>query len=94
MSCSTCYPPGNPFFVKYPNGCGCSGQKCPISSDSLYYAGPNLPWTGINNLDTITVSLQKIDEKINPTSILTQILDVLATNPTLKAQLCAALSDC
>jgi hypothetical protein len=36
----------------------------PIQSDNLTYSGSNLPYTGINTCNTITVALQKIDEKI------------------------------
>jgi len=87
-------------YTTYPRGCTtsspCSTGGCtyPIRSEYLYYSGANLPWTGINTLETITVALQRIDDKINPTSMLTQILAVLNTNPTLKAELCAALADC
>jgi hypothetical protein len=45
----------------------CSANPCnstPTTSDLLTYAGPNLPCTGINSCDTLSVSLQKIDEQI------------------------------
>jgi hypothetical protein len=45
----------------------CRTNPCnptPTTSDLLTYAGPNLPCTGINSCDTLSVSLQKIDEQI------------------------------
>lgn len=59
-------------FLKPISGCGCAGTEdncdpCtakPIQSDHLTYNGPNLPCTGIHTCDTLTVSLQKIDQQI------------------------------
>lgn len=36
----------------------------PIQTDHLTYSGPNLPCTGIKTYDTLTIALQKIDERI------------------------------
>ena len=45
------------------NGCGC--QTCvTYPSNTIQYIGPNLPCSTINNLDTLTVALQKIETKI------------------------------
>jgi hypothetical protein len=45
--------------------CGCE-NKCnnTTGSDELSYSGPNLPGTGINTCDSITVAIQKIDQAI------------------------------
>lgn len=40
----------------------CTAQ--PIPTNSVSYSGPNLPCTQIHTCDTVTVSLQKIDEQI------------------------------
>jgi hypothetical protein len=45
----------------------CRTNPCnptPTTSDLLTYAGPNLPCTGINSCDTLSVALQKIDNEI------------------------------
>ena len=36
----------------------------PVGSNHVKYDGPNLPCTGILNCDSLSVSLQKIDEQI------------------------------
>ena len=82
--------PGTPCFGKSSTPRGCGVDPCftyKTSTDLVMYNGANLPNTGIGTCDTTTVSLQKIDEKLNPTLILTNILAVLSTNPSLKNQL-------
>lgn len=39
-------------------------NKTPVGSNYVKYDGPNLPCTGILNCDSLSVSLQKIDEQI------------------------------
>lgn len=75
MNClpgTPCYR-GNDVIVytTYPRGCtsSSSSNSCvayPISSDNLYYSGPNLPYTGIQTGDTLTEALQKIDALFAP----------------------------
>lgn len=43
--------------------CGCGSTKYTSSSD-VRYIGPNLPGTGIQSCDTLTVAIQKIDAEI------------------------------
>lgn len=93
-----CYK-GNDVIVytTYPKGCSSSSSgpfSVPISSDNLYYSGSNQSNTGINTLDSITTSLQKINEVVDPENMIASIIQVLNNNPTLKAALCEALSDC
>jgi hypothetical protein len=84
MSCL----PGMPCYteVVYANsqeGCGCGnncGGTCNVSSDSVTYVGPNLPETGIQNLDNLTTAIEKIDEK------LVQITSLSGTSGTSGAQ--------
>lgn len=95
--------PGTPCYkanqtivnVVYPNGCNnCNCRNYPIRSQEIYYSGPNLPYTGINTEDSLTVALQKIDVKLDPTVLLNAIITIINTNPTLKTQLCEALDGC
>lgn len=94
-----CYK-GNDVIVykTYPSGCSSSSSSgcCtfPISSDNLYYAGPNLPYTGIQTVMDLTESIQRMDAKLNPTELLEAILQALQDNPDLKTALCEELSDC
>lgn len=62
MSCN----PGTPCYstkVVYPKGCNtnyqCGVKK--ITTDDVVYSGANLPCSGINTCDTLTVVIQKID---------------------------------
>jgi hypothetical protein len=60
------------------------------NSNTICYVGPNLPNSGINTNNSLTVALEKIDNKLNAESI----LDAIAANPTLTAQLCAIINQC
>lgn len=49
------------------NNGACGSSSCnadPITSDGVIYGGANLPCTGINTCNSLTIALQKIDEKI------------------------------
>jgi len=65
MSCypgTPCYNSNNTIF---PRGCGidpCHAHK--TNTDLTFYSGPNLPCTGINTCDDVTLSLEKIDSVI------------------------------
>jgi len=67
--------PGMPCFenTPFPN-CGecvtvfpnsCTPECTPTSSDNIYYNGPNLVNSGIENGDTLTVVIQKLDEALS-----------------------------
>ncbi len=61
---SDCFPylPVDPRCVSDLSGDPC---KDPFrTSDNLAYKGPNLPCTGINNCDTLSTALQKIEAKL------------------------------
>ena len=49
-----------PFLI-HEQGCGCT--EC-ISSANVAYAGPTLSISGIQNNDTLSVALQKIDNAL------------------------------
>lgn len=51
----------------------------PIQSTNLVYIGANLPYSGVNTCDTLTIALQKIDEKLGA---LTQTIYNLTTTTT------------
>ena len=62
------------------------------NSNTVFYVGPNLPNSGINTNNSLTIALEKIDEKLgaNAASILAEI----ANDPILKAQLCTIINQC
>lgn len=65
MSCipgTPCYSSGHTIF---PRGCGidpCHAHK--TNTDLTFYSGPNLPCTGVNTCDSLTLALEKIDNAI------------------------------
>ena len=84
-------------YTTYPKGCTTSTPSpytFPLSSDDLYYAGPNLSYTGIQTEDTITVVLQKLDEYFKPESIFDLFITAINNDPALKAILCTKISEC
>jgi len=55
---------------KYLKDCDCGCDN--VNSDNVTYYGPNLPCTGVNKDDSLSLALQKIDQAIcNITSITT-----------------------
>jgi hypothetical protein len=93
-----CYK-GNDVIVytTYPRGCTSSQRSpysLPLPSDDIYYAGPNLPYTGIQTEDDLTIALQHIDTLFNPEQIFDLFMRAIDNNPTLKSQLCTAIGTC
>lgn len=66
----------------------------PIISGLIYYAGQNLPNTGIVTKDFLTVALQKIDPQLSPVAIAEKILNRMQTNPTYNSQICNVVYEC
>jgi hypothetical protein len=92
-----CYGANVIVYTTYPNGCLTtvpSPFTLPLSSDSIYYAGPNLPYTGIQTEDTLTEAIQKIDVQLNPEVIFELFVSAIDNNPTLKAIFCAKIAEC
>lgn len=61
------YVPQNPCCTPQPIVTPCGGDPCsaqPIGSQSVVYSGPNLPCTGIQTCNNLSVAFQKVDEKI------------------------------
>lgn len=84
-------------YTTYPRGCSTSQPSpftLPLSSDDIYYAGPNLPYTGIQTEYDITTALQYIDSLFNPEEIFDLFMRAIDDNPTLKTQLCTAIGTC
>src|SRR5687767_15382500 len=84
-------------YTTYPKGCTSSvpsPYSLPISSNDLFYAGPNLPYTGIQTNDDITEALQKIDVLLSPASIFDLFIAAIDNDPALKALLCLKIGEC
>lgn len=94
MSCyptTPCY--GTKTTISYPKNCGCGDYQC-VKTDTMCYAGPNLPCIGATNMECLDTVLQKIDNKLCGASLVNTIVQVINTNSELKELLCEALSDC
>ena len=93
-----CYDNSTIVYTTYPAGCsgctGCGTITLPISSSYLFYGGANLPYSGVSTEDTLTVALQKIDERLSDANIFESLIAAIINDPALKARLCAELADC
>jgi len=90
-----CYTEGLVIYTTYPKGCYTtepSPFSLPLSSDSLYYAGANLPYTGIQTAMSITEAIQRIDAKLAPAEIVAAVITAIEADDTLRAALCTALN--
>lgn len=90
--------PGMPCFgplvkIVYPTSCDPFANRI-IDSDHVEYQGDNLSCTGIQNCDTLTVALQKIDDKICSDTFVAQIIQTIANDDVLKAYFCQLVSEC
>lgn len=87
-------------YTTYPAGCSSCNPSTggcvalPISSAYLYYGGPNLPYSGVNTEDTLTVALQKIDERISDVGIFEAFMAAIINDPELKARFCEQVLEC
>lgn len=82
-------------YKTYPKGCittESSPFSLPLSSDNIYYAGANLPYTGIQNETDLTEALQKIDQLLS--GVIPNILTASATLnfPSVSAGSCEDLT--
>lgn len=68
--------------------CGCENNPCgcKISSDDVAYQGPDLNCTGINNCDTLTTAIQKIDEFVCGLTLVETIIYNIQNNTNLYNQ--------
>lgn len=92
--------PGTPCYnyggtTVYPRGCGidpCTAFK--TGTDIVYYNGANLPNSGIDTCDNVTVALQKIDELLSPEEMATAIMSAISTNLSLRNIFCNIVNGC
>ena len=65
------------------NNCNQDPCGCKTSTDEIVYKGPNLSCTGINNCDTLTTAIQKINDYMCSIELVEVILDNIVNNTTL-----------
>ena len=89
------YVPQTPCCTPQSINTPCGGDPCsaqPIGSQSVVYSGPNLPCTGIQTCNNLSVSLQKVDEKIcdlqDQIDALVNALNVCCTTTTTTTIAC------
>lgn len=90
-----CYNNDVITYYTYPKGCSTtvpSPFTLPLSSVNVYYAGPDLPNSEIETGETITVALQKIDEKLTPSEIVAAVIAAIGSDNDLRVALCTALN--
>jgi hypothetical protein len=80
------------IYTTYPKKTAC-GKEC-VPTDLICYNGPNLPNTGIENTDTLTLALQKIDNELNPNDLALTILQMIASNVSLQQAFCNLVNNC
>ena len=57
-----------------------------ISSALVYYSGPNLPCSGINNKDSITTAIQKIDAQLCGENLVNNVFSAILNDADLYQQ--------
>jgi hypothetical protein len=81
--------PGSPCFGQT-NNKRCGVDPCfqfKTGTDLVFYNGANLPNTGVDTCDSVSVVFQKIDEKLTPSTMTETIINTLSTNTVLRNQL-------
>ena len=86
MACLPCNPRYSAYYHPVPVGC----SNTMVTSTNTYYVGPNLPNSGVQGGDNLTLALEKIDNNLSAASLLAAI----GASSILKAQLCAIISSC
>lgn len=93
-----CYP-GSPCFnsgtVVYPTGCGidpCYLHKS--GTDLVFYNGANLPCVGVDTCDSVTLSFQKIDQKLCPDALTLSVFGSITNNLSIHNMFCALVDEC
>ncbi len=95
MSClpgTPCYSHGT---VVYPRGCGidpCYTHK--TGTDLVFYNGANLPCVGVDTCDSVTLALQKIDQKLCPDALALAVLGSITNNLSIRNMFCALVNGC
>ena len=81
----------NPCYT--PEGQTAGPAYC-IGTNNVKYTGPNLPNTGIETNNNVTVALQKIDEALDPVELVQNIIIAINQNPSLQVMFCALVNSC
>jgi|SRR5687768_3009261 len=90
-----CYTEGYVVLTTYPRGCTTtepSPYTLPLSSANVYYAGANLPYTGIQTTMSLTEAIQRIDATLAPAALVAAVIVAIQEDDTLRAALCTALN--
>lgn len=69
--------------------CNCNNNQecgCKTSTDEIVYKGPNLTCTGINNCDTLTTAIEKINEYMCSIQMVQNIITTIVNNEILYNQ--------
>lgn len=68
--------------------CNCSDNPCgcKTSSDDIAYQGPNLQCTGIDTCDSLTVSIQKLNDYMCSIELVQNIITNITNNVELYQQ--------
>lgn len=97
MGCSPgspCNPSPLPMiYAAYPANCADIPNGCCPTSKTVY-DGPNLPNTGIDNKDIVSVAFDKIDDALNPTTIVQNFINIVSANPPLAVLFCDLVGNC
>lgn len=97
MGCSP-GSPCNPYplpmvYAAYPANCADIPNGCCPTSKTVY-DGPNLPNTGIENKDTVSVAFKDIDDALSPTTIVQNFINIINSNPSLAVLFCDLVGNC
>lgn len=96
MACvpgTPCYPVQvNTVYPKKCNNGWFAGY--PINTNLICYNGPNLPNTGVITGDNLNVVLEKIDQELDPVTLVQTILQTILTNPSLNVSFCTLVNAC
>lgn len=66
----------------------------PINTNLICYNGPNLPNTGVDTGDNLNLVLEKIDQELDPVSLVQTILQTILANPSLNVSFCTLVNAC
>jgi hypothetical protein len=92
--------PGTPCFENtvnayYPQNCNNGAfAGYPIPTSAVQYNGPDLPNSGIDTGDILTLALQKLDNAIEPVELVQTLITVINQNPSLKVMFCTLVNSC
>jgi hypothetical protein len=96
MACvpgTPCYPVQvNTVYPKKCNNGWFAGY--PINSNLICYNGPTLPNTGVATGDNLNVVLEKIDNELDPVTLVQTILQTILSNPSLNVSFCNLVNNC